>query len=42
MEHLPNDHVDHPIQHKDKLYNDYWSCAMTITTPAGVMRYNRC
>ena len=36
MKHLPNDHVDHPIQHKDKLYNDYWSCAMTIKTPADV------
>ena len=23
MEHLPNDHVDHSIQYKDKLCNDY-------------------
>ena len=25
MEHLPNDNVDHPIQHKDKLCNDYYN-----------------
>ena len=24
MEHLPNDHVDHSIQYKDKLCNDYF------------------
>ena len=38
MEHLPNDHADHLIQQKDMLHNDYWSYAMTITTPAVVMR----
>ena len=24
MKHLPNDHVDNPIQQKDKLSNDYF------------------
>ena len=47
--HLP-DFVSHrltSLSHKNtiemsKLYNDYWSYAMTITTPAGIMRYARC